>query len=167
MRFSRQVLVAIASAAVVASVISFVAPSAYAAWTSSATATFSQSVPTAAIPTVTSFLTCVTDTRTDSATLTWAAAPATFDGMPFYNYFIEWNYATGTKASILTATRTGAYATPTSTGMTGTSTIHVTVEYGTAANTWKSPVSVSYNFAVSTNAQNGDKSPVCSPEKTS
>jgi hypothetical protein len=127
-------------------------------------ATFTQAVPSSAPSGIGAFLTCTTAKTGNTSHLTWTAAPATFDGMPFLDYYIEWIYSSGPSngTTILTATRTGAYADPTITGMTGTSIIRVTAQYGTTANTWSSSVSSNYNFTVSTD---GEASPVCSPTK--
>jgi hypothetical protein len=159
MRFSRQIAIAVGASLVLASVISFVAPSAYAAWTSGATATFSQS--SQLVPSVTTFVSCTTDLATNSANLTWTAAPATLNGSAFKQYDLDWIYSDGPNKgkSIVTASRTSPFATPTSTNLTGNSYVLITYEY---ANGWLSNTPVSYNFTRSTDGQN---SPVCSPEK--
>jgi hypothetical protein len=159
MLFSRQIAIAVGASVVLASLISFVAPSAYAAWTATATATFSQS--SQLVPSVTTFTDCTTDRADNSANLEWTAAPATVDGSAFKQYYIEWIYSDGPNAgkTILTATRTDPYATPTSTGLTGNSFVRITFQY---VNGWSSSAPVTYNFTRSTDGQN---SPVCSPEK--
>ena len=153
MRFSRQVLLTAAASAVVASVIGFAAPAAFAAWTASATASFTQSAPV--VPTAT-FLSCVTDKSKKSATLHWSPAPATFDGSAFSGYLIEWYYTDGT--AITTTTSASPVATPTSSALTGNSTIRVTFNY---ANGLASSAPVAYPFTVS---NNGLQSPQCSPD---
>ncbi len=153
MRFSRQVLVTAAASVIVASVVGFAAPVAYAAWTASATASFSQSsqiVPSAA------FSSCKTDATNNLALLSWPAAPATLNGSAFKDYSIEWYYPNGT--SILTTTRTLPYAQPQSTSLTGDSIVRVTVRY---ANGWNSPTPTTYKFTVTNDK---DRSPKCNPD---
>jgi hypothetical protein len=156
MRFSRQAILAGAAALVVASVISFAGPTAYAAWTATATANFSQSsavVPGADLANGT----CVTNLGANTAYMTWPAAPATMNGAAFQDYFIEWIYSTNTP--IASIAKTAANATMTGTGLTGTSYVRVTLRY---ANGQSSVSPTSYNLKVSTD---GDKSPMCNPEK--
>lgn len=158
MRFSRQVMITIAASALLASLVSFAAPSALAAWTASANATFTQSSKT--VPSAT-FNSCKTDLANNSALLTWPAAAATQGGSAFKQYFLEWYYGTPAApgALILTTTRTDPYAQPTSTQLTGNSFVRVTYQYQTG---WNSLAPATYAFTRSTDA---DRSPVCSPEK--
>ncbi|HAM27743.1 MAG TPA: hypothetical protein DCP11_13895 [Microbacteriaceae bacterium] len=153
MRFSRQVLLTAAASVVVASVIGFAAPIAYAAWTASASASFTQSSPV--VPTAT-FTSCVTDKSKKNATLSWSAAPATFNGSAFSSYLIEWYYANGTVISITTSAL--PVATPTGSGYTADSIIRVTVRY---ANGLTSSTPATYPFTLS---NNGLQSPQCNPD---
>ncbi|MCU1552324.1 MAG: hypothetical protein JWR36_2884 [Glaciihabitans sp.] len=158
MRFSRQVVITIAASALAASVLSVAAPAAVAAWTTSATATYTQSSVVVPAPIVGS---CVTNLAGNYAHLAWPAAPATLNGSAFSSYFIEWIYGTPATpgAVILTASRPDPYAEPTSTNLTGVSFIRVTNQY---ANGWSSPTPTTYLLKRSTDGQN---SPVCNPEK--
>lgn len=153
MRFSRQALVTAAASVVVASVVGFAAPVAYAAWTTSATASFSQSAQV--VPSV-AFGSCKTDATNNHALLSWLAAPATLNGSAFKEYYIEWYYTNGT--TILTATRTQPYAQPQSTRLAGDSIVRVTVRY---ADGWSSPTPSTYRFTVTNDY---DRSPKCNPD---
>lgn len=155
MRFSRQALLAGAAALVVASVVSLAGPSAYAAWTATATANFAQS--SAVVPAA-DFAngTCVTNRNANNAYLTWPAAPTTLNGSAFQDYFVEWFWTNNTP--IASIAKTAPNATMTGTNLSGPSYVRVTFRY---ANGQSSLSPASYTFAVS---NDGDRSPICNPE---
>jgi hypothetical protein len=157
MRLSRQLLIAAAASFAVVGLIAGAMPAANAAWTAAANAGFSQSVQT--VPSA-SWTSCVTDAGSSSARLEWTAAPATLNGSAFKEYYIEWRYV-DTDALILDATRSDAYATPTSSTLRNTASyIRVTFRY---QNGFSTVTTTNYNFTYS--GRNGSARPVCNPEK--
>ncbi|TXN29739.1 hypothetical protein [Lacisediminihabitans profunda] len=153
MRFSRQALITAAASVVAASILSFAAPSALAAWTASGSASFTQSAPT--VPTAT-FVSCVTDKSKKNALLTWSAAPPTFNGSAFSSYLIEWFYNNGT--AITTSSSATPVATLAGQGLAGNSTVRVTVRYSNGSTSTAPAI---YPFVLS---NNGLLSPQCSPD---